>query len=359
MALRAVPDHPKFAELKAILHQPKGAVLGWLEAVWHFTGRFTPQGNIGKYSDTAIESWVEWDGIPGALIASLLQAGWIDVDPVHRLLVHDWDAHADKATKNALGRAKLPFCTPGVRTEMHGVRTAEQESGTVSRLPVPVPEPVPEPEAKDSPSARATPAEEPTEKTRERIAADVAAERGIWEKPGGGEGLIAAVWLFEELGVASSHSDRLQVAQVIAFEARDKGDCEASAKFLLTEAQQAMKRGEIVNAFWFKDRKFSPEVQAKAAGGSNGENKPSPTRQRVDRNLGAIAKTLERRGIHGVGIAGGTNGRALPEPRSGTGGGGVHDGLRAVGAEIFTPTSPVSTAGASNPPRAEILPPAR
>lgn len=48
MALRAVPDHPKFAELKAILGQPKGPVAGWLEMMWHFTGRFTPKGTLGS-----------------------------------------------------------------------------------------------------------------------------------------------------------------------------------------------------------------------------------------------------------------------------------------------------------------------
>ncbi len=51
MALRAVPDHPKFADLMARLGRPKYVALGCLEAVWHFTGRFTPQGNIGKYTD--------------------------------------------------------------------------------------------------------------------------------------------------------------------------------------------------------------------------------------------------------------------------------------------------------------------
>lgn len=152
MALRAVPDHPKFAELKAILGQPKGPVAGWLEMVWHFAGRFTPQGNIGKYSDVAIEAWVEWTGEPGALIDALVKSKWIDRDSAHRLLVHDWPEHADKATKNALLRAKLPFCTPGVRTEMHDVRTTGSETASPSRLPVPVPvpeslpEPVPVPE---------------------------------------------------------------------------------------------------------------------------------------------------------------------------------------------------------------------
>lgn len=139
MALRAVPDHPKFAELKAILNQPKGPVAGWLEMMWHFTGRFTPQGNIGKYTDMAIEAWVEWNGEPGALIEAFVKAGWIDRDPVHRLLVHDWAEHADKATKNALGRSKIAFCTPGVRTEI-------PEVGTPYRPPVPEPVPVPVPE---------------------------------------------------------------------------------------------------------------------------------------------------------------------------------------------------------------------
>lgn len=130
MALRAVPDHPKFADLKSRLKLPKGAVLGWLEAIWHFTGRFTPQGNIGKYDDHAIEAWVEWDGEPGALIAALIAARWVDADPKYRLLVHDWHIHADKAAKNAINRSGSSFCVPSVRT--------------VYPLPVPVPVPVPE-----------------------------------------------------------------------------------------------------------------------------------------------------------------------------------------------------------------------
>jgi hypothetical protein len=152
MALRAVPDHPKFANLKSMLGLPKGAALGWLEALWHFTGRFTPQGNIGKYTDQAIEAWVEWDGTPGKLVAALIETGWLDVDCDHRILVHDWREHADKATKNAISRANLTFCTPGVRTE--GVRCTytNPESGTVYRLPEPEPVPVPDPEPVQKPS---------------------------------------------------------------------------------------------------------------------------------------------------------------------------------------------------------------
>jgi len=163
MALRAVPDHPKFANLKAVLSQPKGATLGWLEAVWHFTGRFTPQGNIGKYSDEAIEAWVEWNGEPGSLIESLVRTGWLDRDETHRMLVHDWSQHADKATKNALIRAKLPFYTPTVRTLYVHCTDEKPESGNTYRLPVPVPEPepvpVPVPEAKTKTPAKGKPSQ--------------------------------------------------------------------------------------------------------------------------------------------------------------------------------------------------------
>ena len=153
MALRAVPDHPKFANLKATIRQPKGATLGWLEAIWHFAGRFTPQGNIGKYPDQAIETWVEWDGKPGALIAALIQTGWIDVDSTHRLLVHDWNQHADKATKNALQRANL---TLFVRTSGVQCTYKNPEIEPAYRLPepVPVPEPVPEPDSNTPPRAK-------------------------------------------------------------------------------------------------------------------------------------------------------------------------------------------------------------
>jgi hypothetical protein len=157
MALRAVPDHPKFADLKARLGRPKYVALGCLEAIWHFTGRFTPQGNLGKYTDQAIEAWVEWDGQPGALITALIGAGWLDADPVHRLLVHDWGQHADKATKNALNRAHIGFCTDPVRTPSVQSTDEKPELSTVSRLPEPVPVPVPVPEAKAKAAAKEKP----------------------------------------------------------------------------------------------------------------------------------------------------------------------------------------------------------
>lgn len=145
MALRAVPDHPKFADLMAKLGRPKCVALGCLEAVWHFTGRFTPQGNIGKYSDDAIETWVGWDGSPGALIDALTHARWLDPNPEHRLIVHDWHIHADNATKTALRRSHLRFVVSTVLQQC-GDNDAETFNDVSNQWRPPEPEPVPEPE---------------------------------------------------------------------------------------------------------------------------------------------------------------------------------------------------------------------
>jgi hypothetical protein len=109
MALRSLSDHPKFAELKAILRCPKWQVMGCLECIWHFAGKYTPQGNIGKYSDQAIEAWCEWDGEPGTLTAALIESRWLDKNSVHRLVVHDWHEHADDLVNAQLARQQQCF----------------------------------------------------------------------------------------------------------------------------------------------------------------------------------------------------------------------------------------------------------
>lgn len=112
MALRAVIDHPKFTHLKHLLGMKKYEALGLLESLWHFTGKYAPQGNVGKFSDTEIEIWLEWGGKAGAAIQALVDSRWLDRDGVHRLVVHDWQRHADDATRKALSRNKLEFVSP-------------------------------------------------------------------------------------------------------------------------------------------------------------------------------------------------------------------------------------------------------
>jgi len=146
MALRAVPEHPKFARLKKSLGISKFEALGLLEALWHFTGKFAPRGNVGKFSNEEIESWLEWNGEPGTAVMALIAAGWLDENPQFRLAVHDWKDHADATTKKYMGRTREGFVQDmsGQVEDMSGRNG--KSSGPPVPVPVPVPEPVPEPE---------------------------------------------------------------------------------------------------------------------------------------------------------------------------------------------------------------------
>jgi hypothetical protein len=109
MALRGVLDHPKFGALKSLLKLNKYATLGLLEALWHFTARYTPAGNIGKYTDQEIAIWLEWPGDATALISALIASRWIDAEENYRLIIHDWPDSADDAVHGQLARRLQRF----------------------------------------------------------------------------------------------------------------------------------------------------------------------------------------------------------------------------------------------------------
>jgi hypothetical protein len=268
--LRAVPDHPKFAALKAILAQPKGAVAGWLEMLWHFAGRYTPQGNIGRYTDAAIETWLEWTGEPGALVRAFVQSGWIDPDPVHRLLVHDWAQHADKTTKNALGRAKLPFCTPGVRTEISFAGTAytqrtykKLESSTAYTPPVPEPVPVPGPGPVPVPEPEPVPA--PGPQTAPPPAGLVPDRYLDYEDeiPVGLAPLQYADWVLEKAVLVGGFNLRDRFAKTIVAIAKLEGvDPPEAARRLLQRVKTDQDAGETINVLWVDDSRWKPQARA-------------------------------------------------------------------------------------------------
>src|SRR4051812_14365631 len=94
---RAAVDHPKLQRLQRRLKLPRFQAMGLMEALWHFTGRYAPEGDIGRWADEEIAAWVEWPGEPEDLVETLVVCGWLDRDPKRRLLVHDWPEHADEA----------------------------------------------------------------------------------------------------------------------------------------------------------------------------------------------------------------------------------------------------------------------
>ena len=140
---RNTPEHPKTLALMKALSISRLAALGLLEALWHFTARYAPQGDIGRWSDDHIANGVYWESDPGAMLAGLVASGWVDECRQNRFVIHDWADHMDEATKKALARKGLKVA----RVSRH-VRTTADNGGkrqpavAVARaLPEPEPEP--------------------------------------------------------------------------------------------------------------------------------------------------------------------------------------------------------------------------
>ncbi len=106
---RGTPRHPKMRHLCELLAVPLYSAVGILELLWHFTAEFSPRGDIGRHSDIAISNACGWRGKPDKLITALVQSGWINEDGEHRLVIHDWNQHADDATRKRLVRMNENF----------------------------------------------------------------------------------------------------------------------------------------------------------------------------------------------------------------------------------------------------------
>ncbi len=171
---RGTPKHPKVYALAALLKCRRPTAIGYLEMLWHMTADYTPQGNIGKYSDAWIEASLDWGGRKGFLVECLIKTGWLDYEdlntpnplvyeglnmsdplPTHsewaqhrKLFVHDWHDHADSAVSKRLGRLGLSFLkiTDKVTEENQSVTGQRQPSrapGPATSQPEPLPEPPP------------------------------------------------------------------------------------------------------------------------------------------------------------------------------------------------------------------------
>lgn len=102
-------DHPKTLDLAARLNVELPTAIGYLELLWAFTGKKAPQGNIGKWPDGAIARACFWMGPPETFLGALLAARFLDSDPTHRYLIHDWPEHAPRWVKSKLKSLGLAF----------------------------------------------------------------------------------------------------------------------------------------------------------------------------------------------------------------------------------------------------------
>ena len=136
--LRSVPSIPKFKRLQRLLKLRRWEATGLLQALWHMTGEHAPRGDIGRWTNEEIADGIEWwdRGDPDDLIAALVQCRWLDEHPEHRLVVHDWPDHADRAVRQKRvirdrGFAVSPrvkACQPVSRREHAPARAPERVS---------------------------------------------------------------------------------------------------------------------------------------------------------------------------------------------------------------------------------------
>ena len=104
----------KFMRLKRVLSLAHYEAVGLLESLWIVTAQNTPAGGIGKFSDEDLAAMIEWRGDAGALVAALVDAGWLDPCPVDRLVVHDWLDHCPTWVRGVLANParKHPLLSP-------------------------------------------------------------------------------------------------------------------------------------------------------------------------------------------------------------------------------------------------------
>ena len=101
--------HPKMHDLASRLGIPLCHAAGLVQFMLDFTADNACQGNIGKWPNGAIARGSEWQGNADALISALVESGWLDICPVHRLVVHDLSDHAEQWWKNKLAKMGKTF----------------------------------------------------------------------------------------------------------------------------------------------------------------------------------------------------------------------------------------------------------
>lgn len=162
--------------------------------------------------------------------------------------------------------------------------------------------------------------------------------------PDAGAEMMAATWLFEELGQPADFGTREVAAQAIRLLAKEEGTVETAVSFLREVALQAKSNGETINRFWFLDQKYQP---AKEGAKENGKAKPGVTKQRLDDSRRALAEAALKRGWIKPDDLVGKDAAQVSEPGARGHDSGVSSGLRESSGEILPPESGGSTGRAT------------
>lgn len=121
--------HPKTKDLALRLDITLPHAVGLLEFLWAFVAQQTPQGNIGRWRNEVIAKESQWSGDADEFVTALIESGFLDPCPTHRLLIHDWDEHCPNWVRAKLKKKELTFLSRGVSLDLSESLSADSEPG--------------------------------------------------------------------------------------------------------------------------------------------------------------------------------------------------------------------------------------
>lgn len=111
--LNSFYTHRKTIRLRAAI----GDAAYWVPPrIWSYASENQPDGCLQQYTPQELAMLIAYQGDGKALLGALLQAGFLDADPIR---IHDWEEHngyhatyAERAKKAAMARWAKPSPTP-------------------------------------------------------------------------------------------------------------------------------------------------------------------------------------------------------------------------------------------------------
>ena len=160
--------HPKTKKLARLLNVPIPQVVGHLHMLWWWAFDYAQDGDLSRYAAEDIADAVLWEGSASLLLASLLDAGFLD-QPNGNPRIHDWDEYGGKLLAKrrsdaerkakAARTAESQGSSDGVPTEFRRqsqVEDIEESRGEEKRVEEKRVEDAPAGAAKEPPAKRIT-----------------------------------------------------------------------------------------------------------------------------------------------------------------------------------------------------------
>jgi hypothetical protein len=87
--------HPKFVSLQRSLGLPLFQTIGLLESLWILAALHADDGDLSRFSEVDIGSFLQWPGDPKELVDLLVEHRWLDRTE-SGLQIHDWDQNCPR-----------------------------------------------------------------------------------------------------------------------------------------------------------------------------------------------------------------------------------------------------------------------